>query len=144
MNSFAPSPCDHRSLYMPKAAELCLPSQAPSRESKITAVCVAQVVLSLSLTTPVCRCASTLGQVEGHDGWMDDLLRDFSAGCSISRVEDTQRSHTHTQSGSVGSEVSVCFWFVEPVISKFSAGAMNILSGSNGAKLWEPPFTSSA
>ena len=126
-----------------------MPSQAPSRESKITAVCVAQVVffLSLSLTTPVCRCASTLGQVEGHDGWMDDLLRDFSAGCSISRVEDTQRSHTHTQSGSVGSEVSpfaVCFSFVEPVISKFSAGAMNILSGSNGAKLWEPPFTSSA
>ncbi|CAE7547709.1 TRIM71, partial [Symbiodinium sp. CCMP2456] len=27
-------------------------------------------------------------QVEGHDGWMDDLLRDFSAGCSIPRVEE--------------------------------------------------------
>jgi len=27
-------------------------------------------------------------QVDGHDGWMDDLLRDFSAGCSIPRVEE--------------------------------------------------------
>ncbi|CAE7298463.1 abpC, partial [Symbiodinium necroappetens] len=27
-------------------------------------------------------------QVEGHAGWMADLLRDFSAGCSISRVEE--------------------------------------------------------